>query len=164
QIETVKVWAVNHGSHEETLNVTLRAIHLGTGETLKDWSAPNAQRLTPNAIVQALEVNLTGLSVPDTILFTGNTWQLLGEPKNSRFAPPEDLVFSTSEEGYLTLRLTKPVVDLMLSDEGDPSPFYDNFITSPGGLVSIRLNSAPNTIEARSLSGEHRVRVMTGPL
>jgi beta-mannosidase len=169
QNENVKVWAVNHGSTDAEIQVTLRAIHLSTGEVLNEWTSPNTQHLTPNTILQALEANLSGLAVPDTILFAAAdrraaTWQLLSEPKNSRFAPPEDLIFSTSEEGYLTLRLKKPVVDLMLTDEGDPSPFYDNFITSPGGFIHIRLNGTPNTIEARSLAGEHRVKVTRGAL
>ncbi|MEZ0324563.1 MAG: glycoside hydrolase family 2 protein [Fimbriimonas sp.] len=180
QNENVKVWLVNHGAEADSGVVTVRAVHLGTGAVLRTWASEELESGS-DSIQLALEFSVAGLAVPDTILFAcfpdplpcpspsegggvPGAWQLLGEPKNSRFAEPEDLLFSTSEEGVLTLRLKAPVVDLMLTSEGDPSAFLDNFITSPGEQVRVRLAYMPEFIEARSLAGEHRVKVTRGQL
>jgi beta-mannosidase len=176
QNEHVKVWGVKHGPIDAVSgHVKLEAVHLGTGAVLQTWSSQVGD-LGPLSfycgdIEVGLEANIAGLSVPDTILFASfgddrelTTWQLLGEPKNSRFADPAPLLISTAEEGVLMLKLDTPVVDLMLTDEGDPSPFLDNFITSPGGVVPVRIGAMPGTVEARSLAGEHVVKVTRSPL
>ncbi len=179
QNENVKVWLVNHGNEPDSGKIDVRAVHLGTGAVLRAWTS-EALESEPDSIQLALEFSIAGLSVPDTILIarfadhlpspseeggvSGVAWQLLGEPKNSRFAEPCDLLFSSSVEGFLMLKLKAPVVDLMLTSEGDPSPFLDNFITSEAGIVWVRISSLPGLIEARSLGGAHKVKVTRSPL
>ena len=58
---------------------------------------------------------------------------------------PAPLIISTSEEGYLTIRLDSFMIDLMLTSDGDPSPFKDNFITSPAGVIEIRCDKILHT-------------------
>lgn len=167
--EKVKIWAVNHetggGPWDGILQVV--AASLLDGSVIKSWSSDFTAEVDQPVV--ALELELNGLKTPETILFAstdegGETWQLLDEPKNSRFADPKPILVSTAGEGYLTIRLDAPVVDLMLTSEGDPSAFKDNFLTSPGGIVIVECDKLPDQIEARSLAGFHAVQVTRSPL
>jgi beta-mannosidase len=168
--EMVSIWAVNHGPPSELGwddEVVVSATDLRDGSILKEWSASFV--VLPDQPRKVLELDLTGLSTPDTILFArsssgGETWQLLDEPKNSRFAEPRPILISTANEGILHVRFETPVVDLMLTSEGDPTAFLDNFITASDGDVFLLSENLPAQIEARSLSGFHPVQVTRSPI
>lgn len=165
---TIGVHLANHGPLEWNYNVRLRAYSTVTGELLRVWDEESGQ-LDPEGIVMIDYVDLTGLNVSETIIVAESadaapTWQLLNEPKLTRFSAPTRILISTHALGKLTLKLDGPVVDLMLTSDGDPSPFQDNFITSPGGLVEVRYSKLPDVIEARSLAGMHTIKITRSPI
>ena len=175
--DKVFVHFVNDEPMAESLETTIvvKAINLETGVTLNAWQFEAESSFNDRIVVG--EVDLNGLSVPDTILVAytesgGNTWHLLGEPKESRFAQPERLLghcgYQDDSLGggpVLDLQITVPVVDLMLSVDGDTSFFDDNFLTfAEPGVYRIRLNGIVDAFEARSLAGEHRTQLTRSPL
>ncbi|RYG44852.1 hypothetical protein EON79_14005, partial [bacterium] len=168
QNESVKIWAINDGDSDFFDDLIVRAHDLSNGAVLKEWRGEID--LAPNSRTVALTLDLTGLAVPETILVasapsTDPVWRLLGEPKNTKFAPAADLVASTYEDGLLRVRTEFPIVDLMLTEKGAPTPFIDNFVTMPEpGVFEIRVAYVPEVIEARSLAGQHRFRLLRGPL
>ena len=89
----------------------------------------------------------------------------MGEPKDARFAKAEPITISTAEDGYLAVEVSVPVVDLMLTENGSPVKFLDNFVTvASGEVVYVAISETPKTIEARSLAGVHPVRITRSPL
>ncbi len=167
--DKLTLWAMNDGEEPWFAPVILSAIHLRTGEVLEVWEAEI--ELEPNSRGPLLEASIHGMSVPDTIIVAVDgfgevdAWQLLAEPKSARFPSAEPLVVSTFEEGVLTIKTTTPLVDLMLTEDGAPSKFIDNFITvSQPGTFSVRVNALPVSLEARSLAGIHPIKVTRSPL
>ncbi|HEY0867933.1 MAG TPA: hypothetical protein VGE01_11155, partial [Fimbriimonas sp.] len=165
--EAIEVWAVNDSDDDLAFNVTLAAYSTVEGTQVGQWEGsvdvPAHERKV------AIDASIVGLNVNETILFaeseTTFAWQLLGEPKNMRFGQPCRLLVSTAEEGMLRIKAEGPVVDLMLTENGSPSKFLENFVTAPaGGLLEIPVTEMPNAIEARSLAGEHRVQVTRSPI
>jgi beta-mannosidase len=167
--DKVIVWAVNDGPDPWAAFVSLTASDLSTGDILGEWQGEfdiDADSRQP-----VLEASVHGLAVPDVLLTAtdadgeATTWQLLAEPKAARLPTPEPLTISTSSEGILTILTTTPVVDLMLTEDGSPGPFLDNFITLPqAGLIAVRISRVPDAIEARSLAGEHKVKITRSPI
>jgi beta-mannosidase len=166
--EVVEVWAINDSVDTIVGDVTLRATHLTTGELLREWTESNVE-LGPDSRRSVLGGNVAGLATPDVLLTAtwndDETWQLLIDPKEARFAPPAPITISTSEDGYLTLEATAPIVDLMLTENGSPVKFLDNFVTiATPGIVYVAISGTPESIEARSLAGAHRVKITRSPL
>ncbi|MFZ4508295.1 MAG: glycoside hydrolase family 2 protein [Fimbriimonas sp.] len=164
---TVRVYAVNDTQEAIESWVTLRGHDLKTGETLLETEGNYALAAGERKVV--LEALVSGLSVPEIILVAedkrDSTWQLLGEPKDAQFAPAEPIVISTAHEGVLEVQVSSPVVDLMLTWDGSPAVFEDNFLTLPeGGSAIVRISEIPDSVEARSLSGVHKVRLTRSPL
>jgi beta-mannosidase len=166
--DQVSVWVVNDGTEEITGTIELRATELATGRLLGEWAE---EFVTAGAgrRVNGLQASVAGLAVPDVLLtatWVGTeAWQLLAEPKAARLPAAEPLVISTSDDGYLTVKTTTPLVDLMLTEEGSPAKFLDNFLTvAEPGVYTLRCDEKPSYMEARSLSGEHRVVLTRSPL
>jgi beta-mannosidase len=167
QGETIRLHACNDGEYSWEFGIAIEAFDTRTGEVVEAWGEEAG--VDPNARGVVLEVDLTGLNVSETVLIasaTGadSTWMLLNEPKLMRLAPPSLLTVSTHAPGVLQIASDAPVFDLMLTSDGDPSPFKDNFVTSVDGFIEVRCEKLPETIEARSLAGEHRLRVTRSPL
>jgi len=167
--DKVTVWAMNDGLEPWFSSVTLTASNLTTGEILMEWTGDI--ELDPDNRMPVLHASIHGLAVPDVLLTATDedgaqsTWQLLAEPKSARLPSPEPLIVSTAEEGVLTILCSTPLVDLMLTEDGSPSPFVDNFITMPqAGVFAVRVSRVPDAIEARSLAGEHKIKVTRSPL
>lgn len=167
--EKVTVWAINDGSRPWMASIILIASDLVSGQVLKEWRGE--VDLAPDSRKPILDASICGLSVPDVILTAIDedeaavTWQLLAEPKAARLYKPEPLTVSTWDEGVLTIQCSTPLVDLMLTEDGSPGPFEDNFITMPSsGQFTVRINRSPESIEARSLAGVHQVRMTRSPL
>jgi hypothetical protein len=162
QNERVKLHAVNHGTEDWHYIYAISAYDIRTGEILKTWDG-EGERTADSAEIEA-EIDVTGLNVSETMLIAeasgcAPAWMLLNEPKAMQFGPAAPLLISTAEEGVLTIQLDAPVVDLMFTSDGDPSPFKDNFVTSMPGLIEVRCDKLPEVIEARSLAGAHKIRV-----
>jgi len=173
--DTVFVHYVNdeHTEDGSASTVAVKAIQLQTGEVLKSWTFEAESSVNERIVIG--EIDLNGLSVPDTFItavadWGGETWHLLGEPKEMRFGTPERILGSNGYDSDLggstfTLKVTKPVVDLMLSVDGDTSFFEDNFLTfGEPGTYMVRTNAQIGSFEARSLAGDHVTSVTRSPL
>lgn len=167
QNATVRLHACNDGEYPWEFGVAIEAFDTRTGELIEAWGGEAGVDANARGVV--LEIDLTGMNVHETILIasaTGadSTWMLLNEPKAMRYSPTSLLTVSTNTPGVLQIQSDTPLFDLMLTSDGDPSPFLDNFITSVEGLVEVRCPKLPDTIEARSLAGDHKIRVTRSPL
>jgi beta-mannosidase len=164
--ETVKVHLANDGVTPVGGFVTLQAYSTLTGELLSEYEAEAEVGIDERGVF--LEGSVAGLAVPETLLVAtfedAETWQLVGEPKATRFSTPSPIVASTWEEGLLYLKFDGPVVDLLLSSDGDTAPFLDNFITTADGYAAVRVAKKIERLEARSLAGYHPVRLTRSPL
>jgi beta-mannosidase len=179
--DKIKIHYVNdeldHGRIRRTYWAT--AIHLSTGEVVRKWDNQEFQADTGFRGVVG-ELDLTGLSVPDTMIYVrgdgGHTWHLLGEPKEMNFAKPGRILGSNQPEHYSSrhdasvghrfeIEVDGPVVDLMLTMDGDTAPFERNFVTfDEAGIYEIQVNQPITHFEARSLAGEHPTRMTRSPL
>jgi beta-mannosidase len=163
----VRIHAVNDGDETWETDIDMFAVDIQNGAVLKDWTYEAV--VEPDGRTNGLEIDLTGLNVHETAIFVVGaeatpTWMLLNEPKSMRFGPASPLVVSTHAEGVLTFKTGVPLFDLMLTSDGDPSPFADNFVTTPAGTFEIACPKVPETIEARSLAGIHRLTVTRSPI
>ena len=159
--------------------VLCSAVHLGSGKLLKEWDRIELN-VEPGFRGIVGEIDITGLSVPDTLIyvktFRGHTWHLLGEPKEMNFAKPTMILGSNNPEHYSSrhealsgdrfqIQVDGPVVDLMLSVDGDTHSFIDNFLTfDEAGTYDIDVRHPITHFEARSLAGEHPTRMTRSPL
>lgn len=170
QNATVKVHAINDGWDGWYGPLRVTAYSTLTGEVVREWEGEEAIQVGPDDREVVAEIDLNGLNVHETILIADafgaeDAWMLLNEPKAMRLAAPSPLLVSTHEEGVLQIKSEGPVVDLMLTSDGDPSPFLDNFLTSGKPTTFyVRYGKLPETIEARSLAGHHAVRVTRSPI
>ena len=167
QDAVVRLYAANDGPLPWEFGLAVEAFDTVTGEVKEAWGGEAGVDTNARGVVQ--DVDLTGLNVHQTILMASATgasptWLFLNEPKSMRFAPPSPLVISTASDGLLRIRTETPVFDLMLTADGDPSPFQDNFITSFDGVFEVRCPTVPSSLEARSLAGPHRVRLTRSPI
>lgn len=164
--ETLRVHVVNDGKSAVAGEVIVQASSTLTGEILR--TETESVEVSPDARFVAHTFRLVGLAVPETLVtatFAGrHAWQLLGEPKQTRQPAPAKLLISSATEGELSVRVTAPVVDLMLTVAGSPSPFVDNFLTLGPGTHRVRLAGPVGEIEARSLAGHHTVRITRSPI
>ncbi|MBI1331342.1 MAG: hypothetical protein GC165_00525 [Armatimonadetes bacterium] len=155
------------------------AIDLPTGDIVREWEYQPFEA-GPGFRGVIAELDLTGLSVPDTLISVlgsgGHAWHLLGEPKDMNFAKPGRILGSSQPAHYSSqhdanvgprfeIEIDHPVVDLMLTVDGDTKPFLRNFETfhSPG-VYEIQVNQPITHFEARSLAGEHPTRMTRSPL
>ena len=78
----------------------------------------------------------------------------------------EQQTFDEPFEGdRFSIKIDQPVVDLMLSVDGDTGVFIDNFLTfDEAGVYEIVVNHPITHFEARSLAGEHATRLTRSPL
>jgi beta-mannosidase len=178
--ETVKVHFVDD-RNEDAIDelppfyVDYRLINLLTGEVVRSGELEFESEPGQRGI--AGEIDLTGCSVPETILwlegnFAAPTWHLLSEPKEARLANPQTIVgsnnISRDEVGdgiYFAVRIDHPVVDLMLSVDGDTGVFEDNFVTiTEPGVYYFRASGPIAYFEARSLAGVHGTQMTRSPL
>lgn len=177
--DKVKVHFVSDelGEGSELTTVYAQAIHIETGEVLNNWESEFEAGPGLREVVAELE--LTGFATPDTLITAwtdaGHTpvWHLLDEPKNMRWGSANPILGSTMEPDtlhrndgpYFAIALDGPVVDLMLSVDGDTSVFMENFITvASGGVVEIPVTEPITHFEARSLAGHHETRMTRSPL
>lgn len=169
--DNIKVHAVNDGGPEMEMRVRLNAYHLTTGESRElgglDLSLASGERKV------VVEASVKGLSAPDTILVASaqmrdddvTAWTLLAEPKQTRLPDPEPILVSLASEGYLSMVLTTPVVDLMFTDADDVTNFHDNFVTTVRpGRIALRYWGSGEGLKARSLAGYHQVKLTRSPL
>lgn len=180
--EKIKVHYVNDEFEIEHPNRTFHfsAIHLGTGQVVKEWDDLSFEA-KPGFRGVIGEIDLTGLSVPDTLIYGWGVpfvqaWHLMGEPKEMNFAPPSLILGSNNpfrrnfiedplSGDQFEIYITGPVVDLMLTVDGDTGPFLDNFLTfDEGGVYRVSVNQPITHFEARSLAGEHPTRMSRSPL
>ena len=165
--DAVRLFAFNDGEAAIADEAVLRAYHLATGEILGEWQA--MAEMAPEGRGEVLTADVGALPGPDVLLVAewagDRTWRLLGEPKSARFAPPAELVASTSGDGFLEIRTTTPLVDLWLTVDGSVEPFEEDFITVPQpGVFRVRTNGEVASLEARSLAGRHPMRLTRSPL
>lgn len=167
--DEVKVHLICDEDEPESYHVTLHAYDLSSGQIMANLGEVDLDMASDSRQV-AIEASVKGLSVPDTLLVASDgmnmAWMLLAEPKSARFAEPKSITASLSEEGFLTIRLDQPVVDLMFTDTDDVANFpYHNFITLPqGGFVALSYLGDGEGLKARSLAGWHEVRVTRSPI
>lgn len=167
--DQVTLWAINDGVDVWDSVVNLSAIQLRSGELLETYEVDI--HLPPNSRSQILEMSISGMSGPDVIIVaedlfgSAQSWKLIAEPKSARYAPAQPLVVSTYQDGVLTIKTETPLVDLMLTEDGAPTPFVDNFVTiATPGVFEIRVNRVPDSLEARSLAGFHQIKFTRSPL
>jgi beta-mannosidase len=167
--EILKLWVANDGQESWVDNFALRAFHTVTGELLREWETEAEFDSDSRGVI--LEVDATGLNVNETIVvataFDGAwpVWRLLGEPKSTRFPSPEPITVSTKYDGFIRIKTTTPLVDLMLTDGGSVKNLADNFITvAEAGMFDVRVGHTPTKLEARSLAGKHPVIVTRSPI
>jgi beta-mannosidase len=163
----ITVHAINDGVEPWSSELQLSAISLSTG-AMVDLGMTEFD-LGPDARQAILETSVKGLSVPDTLLHAtagdAYSWMLLAEPKQAKFPDPCPILASTSEEGFLTLRVSTPVVDLMLTDENDVGHFGHNFAILPeAGTYTIPYGGTGEGLMARSLAGWHRIELTRSPI
>ena len=150
------------------LEPVVRAYDLLSGEVVREQGV-GAVVLEPGERQQVGVFDVSGLPTPQTaIAFEEEgmdpAWRLLNEPKNTRLALAPTITVSTAEPGSLVIDIPAPVVDLMLTEEGSPAPFTENFITMLSrGQIRIATTRRPASITARSLAGYHKVVVTRSP-
>ena len=174
---SIEVWAINDGRTSWPARLVVRAHRLSDGRILRETEADLDE--AGDSRRRVLDFDLAGLNTAETMIvarttvgendapsdFDGRTWRLLVEPKEARFPAPVPLVASNREEGTLSIRFDAPVVDLMLSVDGDMSVFEDNFVTVEApGVRHFRARTPIARFEARSLAGAHAVRMTRSPL
>ena len=176
--ETMEVHAVNDGLIPWSARVVVGAYDLETGE-LRRQESLEIERASDSR-GKILDFDLVGLPTSRTLVvascavseivepvtpFDMRTWRLLVEPKEARFTVPAPILASASGEGVLALRFGAPAVDVVLTVDGDPRPFESNAFTVPEpGVIHIGVDRPIARFEARSLSGEHPVRLTRSPL
>jgi beta-mannosidase len=167
--DQIKLHAVNDGQEDWSITPVLTAYPLAGGPITLRTEGLEAN-LEPGERKVVLETSVKGLSVPDTLLVgtagEAFAWHLLDEPKHARFAAPEPIFASLSnDEHTLTISVDQPVVDLMLTDEDDVANFRENFVTLPqGGRTSLAYLGSGEGLKARSLAGWHVVRFTRSPI
>ena len=165
--DTIRLFAFNDGTDAIRDLAVLRAVHLTTGEVLKEWSA--RVEIAPDGREKALEADAGAYPGPDVLLVArwagDETWRLFTEPKLARFAPPTALVVSTAGDGYVEIRTDTPLVDLWLTVEGSVAPFDENFVTvAEPGVFRVATRMPISNLAARSLAGRHEVRTTRSTL
>lgn len=163
--DVVHLWALNDSPESAEFDVTIEARSLATGQLLRT-SERISEVLGPDERARIGSLSIKGLATPDTIVSAFDSWRLLAEPKEARFAPPCPILASSADtEDWINIRLDSPVVDLMLTVDGDPAPFVDNFITVlEPGVVRLQVNGPIRKFEARSLAGKHEVVMTRSPI
>jgi hypothetical protein len=179
-MESVNVHFVDELNEDEIEDrpqffVDYSLINLLTGEVVRGGELEFESEPGQRGI--AGEIDLSGCSVPETILwlegnFAAPTWHLLSEPKEARLANPQTIVGSNNiakhevgDGSYFAVRIDHPVVDLMLSVDGDTGVFEDNFVTiTEPGVYYFRVGGPIAYFEARSLAGQHGTQMTRSPL
>ncbi|HEY6081288.1 MAG TPA: hypothetical protein VIW29_20880 [Polyangiaceae bacterium] len=163
--EQVELWAALDNAPpdaELTGLARLRAVSLPDGAQLGSWSA--GARVASAERKCLLKVDLAGLGGAPALLFAElgglTAWALTLEPKALQLGPPAPLEVSLSAELGLGLRSPGPLVDLWLTDAHGARHFVDNLVTLPGAAtVELGYTGAGQGLRARSLAGEHELRV-----
>jgi hypothetical protein len=111
-----------------------------------------------------LSVDISGLGQAQALLVAQlgelGAWSLTCEPKALQLGAPAPLELTLGAERGLRLKTPGPVVDLWLSDATGARPFADNLITLPGaGTLELRYDGDGRELRARSLAGEHPLRL-----
>jgi hypothetical protein len=87
-----------------------------------------------------------------------STFRLLAEPKQAHLSRPS--LSARLEGDELVIQSDLPVVDLYVWDDADTSTLEENFITlTSKGSRRIRVRGTPGRLRARSLAGEHALRL-----
>lgn len=167
--EHLHLIAANDGQDVWADSFLLQAFDTETGELVKEWELDT--EVDTDARETVISVDLSGLNVNQTLIMgqavdaDAPVWRLLGEPKSTRFPAPAPLTVSVHEDGLLRVETSVPLVDLMLIADGSVRSLIDNFITVPSPSVfDVRISSTPTKLEARSLAGVHRVKIVRGPI
>ncbi len=158
--EKFHVTLINDGIAEVTGSIKIHAHHLKTGALLRETQF--LATIGAGARKEFGVFDISGLNSSETLVSASfghiNAWALLTEPKLARFADPSPIKAKLLN-GAIELEFVSPVVDLMLTCEGDPSSFLSNFLTvSEPKTVSVNVNEGDLTkMAARSLSGRHKM-------
>lgn len=159
QKDKIRIYGINDGTAHFTGTLQVSAHCLRTGEICR--TLETAASIAPGQRIELETIELSGLNTSETLIWAQigphSAWSLLTEPKLARFAAPAQIE-ARRLDGAIELCLDSPVVDLMLTEEGDPSPFLKNFITQPSsGKLLIPVQGSIQKMAARSLSGRHSV-------
>ncbi|HWD41230.1 MAG TPA: hypothetical protein VG944_20465 [Fimbriimonas sp.] len=164
--DKITLWGVNNEAYRIDGGAEVEAYDLQTGERLRSESVKESL-VESDQRAEVASFSIAGLDV-SRLLIVGKwagdqTWLLAAEPKSAAFAAPCELEVSTAGDGYLEIRNSTPLVDLVLLDGDSPKEFIDNFLTVPQpGVFRVRVNSVPKNISARSLAGVHEVELFRG--
>lgn len=158
----------NDGPEEESIMPVVYAVDIRTGEILRTVEVEPTE-VAPDWRGPVASLDIAGLPATEVMVVAGEdgaeTFRLGEEPKNMKWPAPEPIVASLATDGFVTLRTTQPLVDLMLTENGSTAPFYDDFVTLPTpGIHMVRTLGRPTVIEARSLAGKHEVRMVRGEI
>lgn len=140
------------------LAVVLRT--LDGGSVLQSYE--HTVELRPGQRRTAMELDLSAIdrrrtSVTTTLGGVSST-RLLCEPKELEL-PAVPLRVRLTED-ILTVEADVPVFDLFLDSNDDRVQFLDNFLSLPApGKLTFRIRGASNQLRARSLAGEHPIRL-----
>lgn len=156
----MKVHAINDGLVDAWGRLTITAIDLTSGEVLRTSEADFLAKADSRTM--AAEFDVAGLNNRQTIITAQfgatSAWRLLTEPKQLALPEPGILNIEIHPD-RLCLHVSGPLVDLMLTDEGDPSAFATNFLTlTAPGPHWIRLKREISSVRARSLAGHHQTK------
>jgi beta-mannosidase len=166
--EDLGVWVIADNAPGRAFDgkLELEVVSLSTGEVhlkrVVAVSLANGERR------RVLELSTAGLSRDALVVasFEGATaTSLLVEPKELALQPPAPLDVSLAGDGELAIFCPKPLVDLVFWDEQGTEGFAKNAITtSRPGVVRVGYRGQGRGLRARSLAGEHALRVTRAKL
>jgi beta-mannosidase len=157
----VRVWAVLDNA-PAPLHAELRveARSLVDGRALFESVVSLSLAVGERRVV--LEIDTASFDPKSTLVYAElagrSTFRLLAEPKDSKFSAPK--LSATIDGAELVLESDLPVVDLYLWDDAGDAVFSQNFVTlNSGGCQRVRMRKHPGRLRARSLAGEHMLRL-----
>jgi beta-mannosidase len=159
--DKVRVWAVLDNA-VEPLRAELRveARSLGDGRLLEERRVALDLAVGERRVVA--ELDCARFDQKSTLVFAElqgmSTFRLLAEPKQAYLSRPS--LSARIEGDELVVQSDLPVVDLYVWDDAGTSGLEDNFITlTSNGSRRIPVRGNPGRLRARSLAGEHALRL-----
>jgi hypothetical protein len=141
--------------------LSLRVTALADGRVLGRWTAASSVASGERRTLLRVEAGpILGPGALVTATFGPARASLLcSEPKELELPPAEELEASLLE-GALVISAPTPLVDLWLWDEHGSAAFADNALTvAEPGLVRVAYRGDGKGLRARSLAGEHPLRL-----
>jgi hypothetical protein len=164
--ETMHVYVINDSRETLEDQVTIRAV--STVQVYEEYRRESVDiRLAPFSRQRIGSLSLNGLNTSETAVWATSdfdeTWKLLLDPKDMRFAKP-DLEASMWEGGVLSVSASGPLYDVWFDDPTGQAEFETNFLSWAGPdqkLISV--SGRPGNIQARSLAGPATVKYLKRP-